>query len=57
MLGLLFVVLALASDSIYAVAAGMAATRLRGRVFAAVQRWVSGTVLVALGAAAARAER
>jgi threonine/homoserine/homoserine lactone efflux protein len=56
-LGLLFVLLALASDSLYAVAAGAAATRLRGRVFAVVQRWVSGTVLVALGLVAARAER
>jgi len=55
--GVLFVLLAWASDSLYAVAAGTAAVRLRGRVFAAVQRGVSGTVLVALGAVAARAER
>jgi threonine/homoserine/homoserine lactone efflux protein len=55
--GVLFVLLAWASDSLYALAAGSAAARLRGRAFAAVQRWVSGTVLVALGAAAARAER
>ena len=56
-LGAIFVVIALASDALYGVAAGTAAAHLRGRAFAAAQRWVSGTVLVALGAAAARAER
>jgi threonine/homoserine/homoserine lactone efflux protein len=55
--GVFFVLLAWASDSLYALAAGTAASRLRGRTFATVQRWLSGTVLVALGAAAARAER
>jgi threonine/homoserine/homoserine lactone efflux protein len=56
-LGAIFVFIALASDALYGVAAGTAAAHLRGRAFAAAQRWVSGTVLVALGAAAARAER
>jgi threonine/homoserine/homoserine lactone efflux protein len=56
-LGVLFVALALASDALYALAAGTAAQRLRGKTFAAIQRWVSGTVLIGLGAVAARAER
>jgi threonine/homoserine/homoserine lactone efflux protein len=56
-LGVIFVALALVSDTMYALAAGTAAQRLRGRPFAAVQRWVSGTVLIGLGAVAARAER
>jgi threonine/homoserine/homoserine lactone efflux protein len=55
-LGALFVAIALASDALYGVAAGTAAAHLRGRAFAAVQRWVSGSVLVVLGAAAARTE-
>ena len=55
--GATFVVLALASDALYAVAAGTAAERLRGRVMDVAQRWVAGTVLLALGAVAARAER
>ena len=55
--GLAFVLLALASDSMYALAAGTAAHRLRGRAFRAVQRWFSGSVFVLLGVAAARAER
>jgi len=55
--GLTFVLLALASDSTYALAAGTAAHRLRGRAFRAVQRWFSGSVFVLLGVAAARAER
>ena len=56
-LGSLFVVLALASDVLYGLAAGTAAAHLRGRAFAAVQRWVSGSVLVVLGVAAARTDR
>jgi threonine/homoserine/homoserine lactone efflux protein len=56
-LGVTFVVLAWLSDSLYALAAGTAAHRLRGRTFRAVQRWVSGRIFVVLGAAAARAER
>jgi len=55
--GVTFVVLAWLSDSLYALAAGTAARRLRGRAFRAVQRWVSGSIFVVLGAAAARAER
>jgi hypothetical protein len=50
-------VIALASDALYGVAAGTAAAHLRGRAFAAVQRWVSGSILVVLGAVAARTER
>jgi threonine/homoserine/homoserine lactone efflux protein len=56
-LGALFVAIALASDALYGIAAGTAAAHLRGRAFAAVQRWVSGSILVVLGAAAARTER
>jgi threonine/homoserine/homoserine lactone efflux protein len=55
--GVTFVVLAWLSDSLYALAAGTAAHRLRGPAFRAVQRWVSGSIFVVLGAAAARAER
>jgi threonine/homoserine/homoserine lactone efflux protein len=55
--GVTFVVLAWLSDSLYALAAGTAAHRLRGRAFCAVQRWFSGSIFVVLGAAAARAER
>ena len=54
-LGGLFLVLALISDGAYAFAAGTLAERLRGSsAFRAAQRWVSGTVLVGLGALAAR---
>jgi len=54
-LGGLFLVLATMSDGAYAVAAGTMAERLRGsRTFKSAQRWVSGTVLVGLGALAAR---
>jgi threonine/homoserine/homoserine lactone efflux protein len=56
-LGLLFVALAVISDSLYALAAGTAAGRLRGRAFARIQRWVSGSVFVGLGLAAARTTR
>jgi threonine/homoserine/homoserine lactone efflux protein len=55
LLGGLFLVLATISDGAYAVAAGTLAERLRGsRTFKSAQRWVSGTVLVGLGALAAR---
>jgi threonine/homoserine/homoserine lactone efflux protein len=54
-LGGVFLVLALLSDGAYAFAAGTLAERLRGsRTFRRAQRWVSGTVLVGLGALAAR---
>ena len=57
-LGLLFVGLAVISDSIWALAAGSASERLRGsRRFLAVQRYVSGSVFVGLGAVTAFAKR
>jgi len=57
-LGLLFVVLAVVSDGLWALAAGTASERLRGnRRFLAVQRWVSGSVFVALGTLTAVAKR
>ena len=53
-LGVLFVVIALLSDSMWALASGSAADWLKGRpVMIRVERWVTGTVLVGLGAAAA----
>jgi threonine/homoserine/homoserine lactone efflux protein len=58
MLGLVFVVLAVLSDSLWALAAGTASERLRGnRRFLAVQRYVSGSVFVGLGAVTALAKR
>jgi threonine/homoserine/homoserine lactone efflux protein len=57
-LGLLFVMLAVASDSIWALAAGTASGWLRGNArFLAVRRYVSGTVFVGLGVLAARTGR
>jgi threonine/homoserine/homoserine lactone efflux protein len=57
-LGLLFVVLAMLSDSVWALAAGTASERLRGnRRFLGVQRYVSGSVFVGLGALTAAAKR
>ena len=57
-LGLVFVVLAVISDSLWALAAGTAAGRLRGsRRFAAVRRYVSGSVFVGLGTLTALAKR
>ena len=57
-LGLVFVVIAVVSDSIWALAAGTASERLRGnRRFLAVQRYVSGSVFVGLGALTAAAKR
>ena len=54
LLGLTFAVLGLMSDSLYAVAAGTAADRLRGTpLIARVERWFGGTVLIGLGVAAA----
>ena len=53
-LGTLFVAIALFSDSLWALASGSAARWLKERRGAAtVERWVTGTVLVGLGAAAA----
>jgi threonine/homoserine/homoserine lactone efflux protein len=57
-LGLLFVALAVVCDSTWAFAAGTASDRLRGsRRFLAVQRYVSGSVFVGLGALTAVAKR
>ncbi len=57
-LGLVFVGLAVVCDSGWALAAGTASDRLRGsRRFLAVQRYVSGSVFVGLGALAAVAKR
>jgi threonine/homoserine/homoserine lactone efflux protein len=57
-LGLLFVALAVLSDSIWALVAGTASEHLRGsRRFLAVQRYVSGSVFLGLGALTAAAKR
>jgi len=57
-LGLLFVALAVLSDSVWALVAGSVSERLRGsRRFLAVQRYVSGSVFVGLGALTASAKR
>ena len=49
-LGLLFIALAVVSDGMYALAAGVAAEWLRGSArFVRAERWVSGSVLVGLG--------
>jgi threonine/homoserine/homoserine lactone efflux protein len=57
-LGLLFVALAVMSDSVWALVAGSASKRLRGsRRFFSVQRYVSGSVFVGLGALTASAKR
>ena len=53
-LGLVFILLAVVSDGLYAVAAGTASGWLRGsRHFVRAERWVTGTVLVGLGVTAA----
>jgi threonine/homoserine/homoserine lactone efflux protein len=53
-LGLVFVAVALTSDSLYALAAGTAGGLLRGsRRYLQVERWVSGSVFVGLGLATA----
>jgi threonine/homoserine/homoserine lactone efflux protein len=52
-LGLIFVVLGLVTDGLYAVSAGAAAQWLRGNPrFLASERWVAGTMYVGLGVAA-----
>jgi threonine/homoserine/homoserine lactone efflux protein len=57
-LGLLFVALAVMSDSVWALVAGSASERLRGsRRFLSLQRYVSGSVFVGLGALTASAKR
>jgi threonine/homoserine/homoserine lactone efflux protein len=53
-LGILFIVIAVVSDGLYALAAGTASNWLRGNPqFLRAERWVSGTVLVGLGVTAA----
>lgn len=55
-LGLLFVAIALCSDSVWALAAGtLGAWLRRSRLYLGVKRWVTGTVFVALGLSATRA--
>ena len=57
-LGVTFVVIALATDLIWALVAGTAGAVLRrSRTFLRVQRYVSGTIFVGLGALAATAGR
>jgi threonine/homoserine/homoserine lactone efflux protein len=57
-LGMTWVLLAVLSDTLWALAAGTASERLRGnRRFLAVQRYVSGSVFVGLGALTAAARR
>lgn len=54
LLGAVFVVIAMASDLVWALAAGTAGAVLReSRRFLRVQRWVSGTIFLGLGLAAA----
>jgi len=53
-LGLVFVAVALVSDSVYALAAGTAGGLMRGsRRYLQAERWVSGSVFVGLGLATA----
>jgi threonine/homoserine/homoserine lactone efflux protein len=57
-LGLVFAVIALSSDSLWAFAAGTAGAWLkRSRWYLGCKRWVTGTVFVALGLSAARGTR
>jgi threonine/homoserine/homoserine lactone efflux protein len=57
-LGTVFVLIAVLSDSAYAVVAAALADRVRGsRRAQQVRRYVSGTIFVALGVTAAAAKR
>jgi threonine/homoserine/homoserine lactone efflux protein len=57
-LGAIFVAMAVVSDATYAIAAAALSDRLRTSLRARqIQRWVSGTVFIALGATAALAKR
>ena len=57
-LGLVFVLIAVISDSVWGLAAGTASERLRAsRRFLSIQRYVSGSVFVGLGALTAAAKR
>jgi threonine/homoserine/homoserine lactone efflux protein len=54
-LGLIFIVIALTSDSLWALTAGTLGGWLKqSRAYFAVRRWVTGSVFVALGLSAAR---
>jgi threonine/homoserine/homoserine lactone efflux protein len=54
LLGVLFILIAVVSDGLYALAAGTASGWLRDNAgFLRVQRWVSGSLLVGLGVTAA----
>jgi len=54
LLGLVFVSIALCTDSLYALAAsGLREVLLRGRSLAFVQRWVAGSIYIGLGVVAA----
>lgn len=56
LLGVLFILIAVVSDGMYALAAGTASEWLRGNArFLRAERWISGTVLVGLGVTAALA--
>jgi threonine/homoserine/homoserine lactone efflux protein len=58
LLGAIFVAIAVASDSTYALAAAALAGKLRGSAWARrIQRYVSGGIFVALGVTAAAARR
>ncbi|HEX9747085.1 MAG TPA: LysE family translocator [Methylomirabilota bacterium] len=53
-LGVVFVLLGVITDSLYAIGAGSAAAWLRGRPrFLAGERWISGSLYIGLGVAAA----
>jgi len=53
-LGVIFILIAIVSDGMYALAAGTASGWLRGNPrFLRAERWISGTVLVGLGVTAA----
>jgi threonine/homoserine/homoserine lactone efflux protein len=57
-LGVVFVAIAVVSDSTYAVVTAALADRIRGsRRAAQIKRWVSGGIFVALGATAAATRR
>ncbi|MDP9491719.1 MAG: LysE family transporter, partial [Actinomycetota bacterium] len=54
-LGLMFALIALSSDALWALAAGTAGSWLRrSRWYLRVKRWVTGLVFVGLGLSAAR---
>ena len=57
-LGVFFILIAIVSDGMYALAAGTASGWLRGtRASCAAERWISGTVLAGQATAAVRPQR